>query len=495
MRLDRLLEDVDTPGVRSDLAAVEVSSIAYRSQQVEPGALFCCIPGGTYDGHDFADAAVAAGAVGLLTERRLERGRLDGVPQAVVADTRTAMARVAATFHGHPSRNLVVAGVTGTNGKTTTTHLLAAALSAGGLGAEVIGTLTGPRTTPEAPELQAALAGARARGSKAVVLEVSSHALSLRRVEATSFRMAVFTNLSPEHLDFHRSMEAYFEAKASLFTPERSAAAVVNSDDPWGRRLLSDARIPTTPFALADATDLRVSQQGMDFTWRGCRIHLATGGTFSVANALAAATAAAELGIAADVAAAGISAAAPVPGRFQAIDAGQPFTLVVDYAHTPAGLQASLEAGRAIVDPGRVIVVFGCGGDRDQAKRPVMGEVASRLADRVILTDDNPRGEPSARILADIIGGIGSGSRALVSVEPDRRMAIRLALSEAGRGDLVLVAGKGHETVQVGASGPAPFDDRLVAAEEWARWSGSGGSGAPGAAVAHPPGVDAEPEN
>ena len=263
----------------------------------------------------------------------------------VVADSRAAMARAAAALHGHPSRRLAVVGVTGTNGKTTTTHLLKAVLEADGREAEVIGTLSGPRTTPEATELQAALAAAADRGVAAVALEVSSHALALHRVDAIWFAVAVFTNLSPEHLDFHDGMDDYFATKAALFSPERARVAVVNADDPWGRRLLAAARLPTRSFSLADAVGLELGPDGARFRWDGHPVWLRPGGTFNVANALAAATAARELDVPPAAVAAGLSAALVVPGRFESVDRGQPFRVVVDYAHTPAGLEACLAGG------------------------------------------------------------------------------------------------------------------------------------------------------
>lgn len=439
-------------------ASVEVTGISHDSERVRPGDLFCCVRGAHRDGHDFAAAAVAAGAVALLCERELEVG----VPQVVVPDTRAAMGPVADAVFGHPSRRVAVVGVTGTTGKTTTTHLLAAVSEHAGLPCGLIGTLHGPRTTPEAPELQATLAGFVAQGKRVVAMEVSSHALELHRVDGVRFAVAVFTNLGRDHLDFHGTLEAYFRAKARLFEPERAAIGVVNADDPHGRLLLEAARIPTRPFGLRDAVDLDVGVGQSTFRWAGHAVHLRLGGVFNVANALAAATAAAALGIAPADIAEGLSAAGPVPGRFEPIEAGQPFTVLVDYAHTPEALEHVLRAARR--PEGRLIVVFGCGGDRDATKRPVMGAVAARLADVVVITSDNPRHEDPMAIIAQVKAGTPEGTAPVV-VEPDRRAAIAAALAEAAPGDTVVVAGKGHEAYQEIGDRIVAFDDRAVVRE------------------------------
>ena len=479
MRLDRLLGDVQGDrGVfelRGDPTGVDVTAVTADSRSVVPGALFCCVRGSSTDGHRYAAAAVAAGAAALLCERPLP----EPVPQVLVPDCARAAALVAAAFHRHPSRRMSVVGVTGTNGKTTTTHLLRAVLEADGRPAEVIGTLSGPAsrsggrsgpgTTPEATELQARLGALADAGTAAVAVEVSSHALAQHRVDGTWFEVAVFTNLTQDHLDYHGTMDDYFRAKASLFDPERAAVAVVNADDPWGRRLLENARLPTRPFTLADAAGLSVGPEGTRFRWGGEPVRLPMDGIFQVANALAAATAARELGVPAARVAEGLSTAGPVPGRFEAVDAGQPFRVVVDYAHTPAALEESLGAARAVAGLNRVLVVFGCGGERDRAKRPVMGEVASRLADLAVLTTDNPRSEDPTEILAEVRAGVRRTE--VLRVEPDRRAAVALALAAASPGDVVLVAGKGHETTQVLAGGPVPFDDRVVVQEELSRLS------------------------
>jgi UDP-N-acetylmuramoyl-L-alanyl-D-glutamate--2,6-diaminopimelate ligase len=383
------------------------------------------------------------------------------------------MAHAAAAFYDHPSRWLDVVGVTGTNGKTTTTHLLHAVLEADGRRTGLIGTLTGVRTTPEAPELQQQFAEWRHDGVRAVAMEVSSHALAQHRVDATWFSVAVFTNLSQDHLDYHLTTEAYFQAKARLFEADRAAAAVVNIDDPHGRLLLEAAQVPTRGFSMSDATDLDVGARGSTFRWEGANVRLQLGGTYNVMNALAAAAAARELGVAAGTVADGVSSVSSVPGRFEAVEAGQPFTVVVDYAHTPAGLDLLLRDARRIVAPDkRVIVVFGCGGDRDRQKRPRMGKVATRRADLAVLTSDNPRHEDPEAIIADVRAGavsvLGAAAGAALRVEPDRRAAIRMALAEAGPGDIVLIAGKGHETVQIIGDREIPFNDAAVVREELA---------------------------
>jgi UDP-N-acetylmuramoyl-L-alanyl-D-glutamate--2,6-diaminopimelate ligase len=371
------------------------------------------------------------------------------------------MGPVAAVVAGEPSRQLAVLGVTGTNGKTTVVHLLASILEAAGWPARVIGTLTGARTTPEAPELQASLAEARSEGVQAVAMEVSSHALDLHRVDGTWFTVAAFTNLSPDHLDHHGTMEAYFTAKARLFTPAFTDRAVVCTDDAHGQLLVDSAVVPTTAVGLGDAGDLVLAPDGSRFRWRGVDVVLPLVGRFNVRNALVAAEVAAAAGVDPTTVARGLAQAPPVPGRLEPIDAGQPFAVVVDYAHTPDGLDQVIGALRE-VGRGRLTVVFGCGGDRDPGKRPLMGAAAS-AADRVVLTSDNPRSEDPGAIIEAVLPGIPSSTDLVV--EPDRRAAIAAALEGAGPGDVVLVAGKGHETTQTVGDLVLPFDDREVARE------------------------------
>ena len=457
----------------------DVRAVVHDTHDVIPGSLFCCVRGARVDGHELAAGAVAAGAVALAVDHELPLA----VPQVIVPDVRRAMGPLAAAFWGNPSHDLVVVGVTGTSGKTTVTHLLCPVLQASGLApCAIIGTLSGARTTPEATDLQAMLAAERDRGSSgagvgrvavagrgAVAMEVSSHGLALHRVDGTRFAVAVFTNLSQDHLDFHHTMDDYFAAKAALFTPAFTDRAVVCSDDPRGRELLARLRgtrsgVTATAYSLADAEELTLSPAGASFRWRGAPVELALAGRFNVANALAAGAAAEALGIEPGVVARGLSAATPVPGRFEAIDGGQHFTVLVDYAHKPDALEQALRAARELVAAGRrLLVVFGCGGDRDVAKRPLMGEVATRLADDVILTSDNPRSEDPEAIIEDIRAGIPSGAGVTVAVEPDRGRAIGQALAEAGPGDVVVIAGKGHETTQTIGDTVRPFDDREVA--------------------------------
>jgi len=448
-------------GTGGDLSgAADVAAVTHDSRAVAPGALFCCVRGAHADGHDHAPAAAAAGAVALLCERPLG---LD-LPELRVPSVRAAMGPVAAAFHGEPSARLAVVGITGTNGKTTTAHLLAAILDAAGRPCGVIGTLTGARTTPEAPELQAQLAAFLAEGRQAVSMEVSSHALDQHRVDGTAFALAVFTNLSQDHLDHHGTMEAYFQAKARLFDAGLSARAVVNLDDPHGRLLRDAAQIPTTGFSLADATAVEAGPRGSRFRWRGTELRTTLAGRFNLANVLAAVTAAAELGVGTDAIAQGLAEAAPVPGRFELVDAGQPFAVVVDYAHTADGLAALLASARELTGPGgRVLVVFGCGGDRDRAKRPAMGAAAAEGADVVVVTSDNPRSEDPHAIIASVLSGIPEDVQPVI--EPDRRAAITAAVSRASAGDVVVIAGKGHETTQIAGATCTPFDDRVVARE------------------------------
>jgi UDP-N-acetylmuramoyl-L-alanyl-D-glutamate--2,6-diaminopimelate ligase len=446
-------------GSGGGLEHVTITSVTHDSRLVTPGALFCCLPGRRTDGRRHAAEAVARGAVALLAERVVDAA----APLILVADARRATARAAAAFWGRPSERLQVVGVTGTNGKTTTTWLLRSILEAAGRTTGLVGTLGGTMTTPEATELQATLATMADAGTVAVAMEVSSHALAQSRVEATSFTLAVFTNLSRDHLDFHASMEEYFSVKARLFDPELTAGAVVNVDDPHGRLLLETAQVPTRAFSpRSEVTDVDIGLQRCTGTWRGRRLVVPLGGATNLANGLAAATAALSLGVDEGDVVEGLAAAPPVPGRYEHVEAGQPFDVVVDYAHTPDALEQLLVAARG--RGGRVLVVFGCGGERDRDKRGLMGRVAATLADMVIVTSDNPRAEDPADIAAEVAGGAeGPGA---VEVELDRRAAIHLALSRARPGDVVLVAGKGHEATQMIGRRVRPFSDRSVVVEE-----------------------------
>jgi UDP-N-acetylmuramoyl-L-alanyl-D-glutamate--2,6-diaminopimelate ligase len=434
--------------------------ITHDSRLVAPGVLFCCVSGSSADGHAFAAAAVSAGAVALVVDHHLD---LD-VPQLVVPDVRAAMPYLASAIFDDPSRSIALFGVTGTNGKTTTTWLLQSVLEHAGLPCGLLGTLSGAHTTPEAPAFQAQLAAFRDSGKKAAAVEVSSHALALHRVDATWFAVAVFTNLSRDHLDLHGTEDDYFAAKARLFEPERCGVAVINADDARGQQLAAQITVPVRLFSMHDATDIVLDARSATFTWHGQRIRLPLGGAFSVANGLAAATAALAHGIEPEVIAQGLSAATPVPGRFEPVDIGQPFGVIVDYAHTPDGLRVALDAARGVTR-NRLFVVFGCGGDRDATKRPLMGEMAKRKADFVVLTSDNPRGESPAAIISDVVRGFPTGSTGNYVVELDRRAAIAAAFSMARAGDVVVIAGKGHEATQTIGSEVRPFDDRVVARE------------------------------
>lgn len=480
MRLDRLTRQAGLAEagllrrVAGD-ASVEVLSVTMDSRAAAGGTLFACVPGSRHDGHAFAAEAVASGASALLCERELPLE----VAQVVVGSVRAALGPVADVLAGHPSGHLAVVGVTGTNGKTTTVVLLRAVLEAAGWPASAIGTLTQARTTPEAPELQSRLAELRDRGFRAVAMEVSSHALAQHRVDGISFAAGVLTNVTRDHLDYHKSMEAYFEAKARLFEPGRVRVAVVNRADAWGRALLerlAAAGVPAVTFAPEDAREVELRPEGSSFAWHGRRIKLRLGGRLNVANAVAAAAAAEALGASLDAIAAGLSAVERVPGRFDAVDAGQPFTVLVDYAHTPDGLAQALRAAREIT-AGRLLVVFGAGGDRDQEKRPLMGATVAELADLAVVTSDNPRSEDPGAIIAEVLRG-AAGAENVVS-EPDRARAISAALASAAPGDLVLIAGKGHETGQEIGGRVLPFDDAGVAREALRRIRASRGEDRP----------------
>jgi UDP-N-acetylmuramoyl-L-alanyl-D-glutamate--2,6-diaminopimelate ligase len=399
---------------------------------------------------------------------------------------RRAMGPMSAAAFSHPSSSLITVGVTGTNGKTTVTYLLESVFDAAGWTAGVVGT-TGAsvggeaiplaRTTPEAPDLHRLLARMRDRGVRGAVLEVSSHALEQHRVDGIVFDLGVFTNLSQDHLDFHGTMDAYFGAKARLFTSEHARKAIVNSDDPFGRRLLHDIGIPATTFGTGAGAGLRtrdvlVTRDGIACTMDEVAIRSRLRGAFNVENVLAAAAAARALDIDDDAIRRGIAALREVPGRMEPIEEGQDFLVVVDYAHTPDSIRSVLRASRPLTS-GRLILVFGCGGDRDRAKRSPMGAAATANADLTVVTTDNPRSEDPLSIISEIEPGAKEGGGAFV-VEPDRRAAIRMALRDAGAGDVVVIAGKGHEQSQELRDATIPFDDRVVAREELrAMWGGA----------------------
>ncbi len=440
-------------------ATIEINSVTHDSRQAGPGTLFACIDGATVDGHNFAQGAVEQGAAALLVQRILEVA----APQILVADSRRSMGSAAAEVYEHPDRDVVVLGVTGTNGKTTVTHMLGSMLTKLGRSVDVLGTLSGARTTPEAPELFRTLAQMRGNGVQNLAMEVSSHALELHRVEGLRFAVAAFTNLTQDHLDFHPTMADYFEAKARLFTTEQSERAVINRDDPYGRELLN-RREDASSYSIDDAEDLHLEGATATFAWHGRPVTLQMAGVHNVSNAICAATMLDVLGYEADDIADALGAIDPVPGRMEWVSVGQPFRIAVDYSHTPDSIRVALAACRIAADgDAQVIVVFGCGGDRDRDKRPLMGAEAAQGADRVIVTSDNPRSEDPDEIIAQILTGVPDGTT--VEVEPDRRAAIALAVANARDGDVILIAGKGHETTQTIGDDAIEFDDRMVAVE------------------------------
>jgi UDP-N-acetylmuramoyl-L-alanyl-D-glutamate--2,6-diaminopimelate ligase len=479
--------------------AVGVESLAYDSRKVEAGTLFFCVPGEKVDGHEFAAAVAEAGAVALVVERELDVG----VTQVVVPDARAAMAPMAARFFGDPTGELRVVGVTGTNGKTTTAFLVREILAEAGIQCGLLGTVKQvvggveeevERTTPEAIDLQATFRRMLEGGDRACAMEVSSHALALHRADAIHYEVALFTNLTQDHLDFHADMEDYFRAKRLLFEMEPKAA-VVNVDDEYGRRLAGEFDCLTFS---AEARDADLQAHDTSFTHTGATFTVTPGpmgrkvepgptlwpvggelrvetrlpGDFNVANALAALATAGALGVEPEVVVRGLAGAAPPPGRFEPVDEGQPFAVLVDYAHTPDSLENVLRAARRLTT-GRVISVFGAGGDRDRGKRPQMGRAGAALSDVAVITSDNPRSEDPDSIVAEVLAGVGD--RRGVEVEPDRRAAIALALGRARPGDTVLIAGKGHEQGQEFENGrKLPFDDRDVAREELRRLRGGG---------------------
>ncbi len=479
MRLGQLVSAASTAGqvtVVGD-ADVEVASLAYDSRKAGPGTLFFCVVGEKRDGHEFAPQVVAAGAVALVVERRLEVA----VPQVVVASARAAMAPFAAALWGDPTAALRVVGVTGTNGKTTTAYLLREILEAAGIRTGLLGTVKQvvggaeepvERTTPEAIDLQETFRRMLEAGDRACAMEVSSHAMALHRADAIHFDVALFTNLTQDHLDFHADMEDYFAAKRLLFAAG-PAVRIANLDDPYGRRLAGEFDCLTFSAEGADAdyraVDVEFDAGGASFTVAGrARVETGMPGHFNVANALGAFAAAEALGVDAATAAAGLAAAGRVPGRFEPIDEGQGFAVLVDYAHTPDSMENVLRAARRLTS-GRLIAVFGAGGDRDRAKRPLMGRAGGTLADLAVVTSDNPRSEDPAAIVAEVAAGAREGDAELV-VEVDRQAAIALALGRAEPGDTVVIAGKGHEQGQEFEGGrKIPFDDREVARAELRR--------------------------
>lgn len=440
--------------------SVVVTGVTSDSRDVRPGDLFCCIRGATADGHVHASDAVGAGAVALLVDTPNAVSVPDGTAVVVVPSVREALGSLAARAFGNPASEMRMVGVTGTNGKTSTVAILSAILDEAGERVTTIGTLNGARTTPEALDLHAALREAVDGGTTCVVMEVSSHALAMHRVDAVSFEVGVFTNLGRDHLDFHGTMEMYAAAKARLFDAHRCRVAVVNRDDPYSDTMLAGAAEYTT-FGLEDATHVEVGVSRVAFDWRDRRIVVPIGGAFTVLNALAAVTAASSMGVALDDIVAGCAKVPPVRGRFESVPNDSGISVVVDYAHTTEAMERLLSTARD-TGPGRLIVVFGCGGDRDAGKRRPMGSVASRVADVVFVTSDNPRSESPSAIISEILAGTRDG-RAEVRTVEDRAAAIESAILGARRGDMVVIAGKGHETWQEIDGRRIPFDDAEVA--------------------------------
>jgi UDP-N-acetylmuramoyl-L-alanyl-D-glutamate--2,6-diaminopimelate ligase len=480
MRLELVIPDVPTAA-----RGLEITNLVYDNRVVRDGTLFFCVPGFTRDGHDFASDAIAQGAAALVVERALNLG----VPEVLVPSVRAAMAPAAAALYGDPTASLTTVGVTGTNGKTTTAFLVRALLEADGRQTGLLGTVKSviggaerpvERTTPEAIDLQRTFREMLDGGDVACAMEVSSHALELHRADAIHFAAAIFTNLTQDHLDFHGTMEEYFAAKRRLFVGGRAENAVINVDDPYGARLADEVPDAIT-FAIQREADYRASDvhtglAGSQFTVNGpdgaIELRSPLPGEFNVYNVLGAYAAVRSLGVSAETSRAAIESAGSVPGRFEPVDVGQDFAVLVDYAHTPDSLENVLRAARGLVDGasrggqggghGRVHVVFGCGGDRDRGKRPMMGEIATRLADRVIVTSDNPRSEEPEAIIGEILAGTGPG----VEHDADRRAAINSAIAGARHGDVVVIAGKGHEQGQEFEGGrKIPFDDVTVARE------------------------------
>jgi UDP-N-acetylmuramoyl-L-alanyl-D-glutamate--2,6-diaminopimelate ligase len=435
---------------------VEIEELTQDSRAVRPGTLFFCVRGERFDGHELAEGAIERGAAALVVDHPVP----SRVPQLVVADTRDAMAAAATEFFGHPSREFPVAAVTGTNGKTTTAFLLCSILDAAGLRPGLIGTVEvrvgaerrpAVRTTPSAIALQRTFREMLDAGNRSCVMEATSHGSHFKRLDGTHFACLVFTNLSQDHLDLHGTMEEYFQAKRRLFLTAERPPSAINVDDSWGRRLAVDRPDALTFGFSKDAALGPAALDGIDFKLKG---------RFNVENALAATASARLLGIEDDAVARGLEALEGVPGRFETVDEGQPFTVIVDYAHTPDSLENVLATAREL-DSARLICVFGCGGDRDREKRPLMGRIASELADVAIVTSDNPRSEDPGAIIEEIVAGAGPEA----DVVPDRREAIARAIEAAGAGDVVVIAGKGHEQGQEFRDRTVPFDDREVARE------------------------------
>jgi UDP-N-acetylmuramoyl-L-alanyl-D-glutamate--2,6-diaminopimelate ligase len=464
---------------------IEITGISHDSREAKPGDLFVCLVGEKSDGHRFASDAIARGAVALAVQPD-HAALLSSLPGVVVSDTRKALPALASTLFGNPSRAMKLVGITGTNGKTTTTFLAASILRASGLKVGTIGTLgayldseklPSEHTTPEADQLQELLANMRDRGADAVVMEASSHALAQYRTACCEFDAAAFTNLTQDHLDYHGTMESYFESKLKLFTEypaasTKSFAASINIDDSYGDRIAAASKGRVVTYGINKPADVRAENVQLGpgdvrFNARTAselfEVHLPIGGAFQAYNALAAMGVGVGLGIDSESIARGLSEVNAVPGRFESVPTGRGFHVIVDYAHTPDGLENLIAAARRL-NPARIVLVFGCGGNRDRTKRPIMGRMGATQTEVAIVTSDNPRHEDPQAIIDEILTGMSEPS-AKVLVEPDRRAAIELAIREARDGDIVLIAGKGHEDYQLVGDKVLSFDDRLVARE------------------------------
>lgn len=486
MLLDQLLEAVEVLAATGNLK-IHIQGICYDSRQAAPGSLFVAVQGYQTDGHQYIEQAIQAGAVAVVLQRDIAVPA--GVTVVKVADSRKALALLADQFYQHPSGQLTMVGVTGTNGKTTTTHLLASIWRKAGVKPGVIGTihnLIGDQvlpvnnTTPESLDLQRILAQMVEAEVKGVAMEVSSHALALNRVAGVNYSAAVFTNITQDHLDFHGTMEEYLNAKALLFAMDIDYA-IINADDAAAQQLVQSSKGKVYTYGIdqvadVQAKDIAITARGVAFTacgpWGEHRLDLKLTGRFNVYNTLAAYTTALALGIPSDIVVEALQNVPGVAGRFELVDQGQDFAVVVDYAHTPDGLENILTTARQITT-GRLITVFGCGGDRDRTKRPIMGEIAARYSDIPVVTSDNPRTEDPDRIIEDVVVGVNNVTKPEnYLVIADRREAINRAIELAQAGDVVVIAGKGHEDYQIIGKTKYPFDDRLVAREALERRKG-----------------------
>lgn len=480
MKLSELISSI---GIDYNGHDADVRGLAYDSRFVESGFLFTAVPGERFDGHDFIGEAVERGAVAIIAQEK-QADIDERIAQIIVDDARAALAGLANKFYGYPSERLKLVGVTGTNGKTTTAYMLESIFRQAGFKTGLIGTIEyringvgcdADRTTPESLDLQRLLAEMVDKGVEVAFIEVSSHSLFLKRIDGCRFCGRIFLNLSRDHLDFHGDLEAYFQAKAGLFADSfGSGLRLVNNEDPYGRRIAADLGKKATTFGISAAdyraVDVDLSVSGTSFTLAGpagkeVRIASRLLGAFNLANLTASAAAAIEMGVDKVDVAAGLLALDHVPGRFEAVAGGQDFQVLIDYAHTPDGLEKVLTAARNLAGAHRLIAVFGCGGDRDRGKRPQMGAIAATLSDLAIVTSDNPRSEEPQAIIDEILRGFDDNQNNIPKVELDRAKAIHIAISEAEAGDVVVIAGKGHEDYQILGNEVVPFDDRLVAKE------------------------------